>query len=201
MFNSISRTLAVAGAQIRICRSQIRFWVTSVLLTLVVLIGYLQSCVWQTLNASYSPSFSLAEPKYLLSNVDALVFLAFQFAAVLLTFDIRQYHDRNRIQTVLESRQLTNIEYLLGSVLGVTSLLYVVVLCNIALIEGLGALSHFLGSAWGDFLEPVSVLNLLVFDTFPSLFLWSSVALTLTCILRSGFVAVAIASSLLIVFY
>ena len=201
MFNSISRTLTVAGAQIRICRSQVRFWVTSVLLTVVVLIGYLQSCVWQTLNASYSPSFSLAQPKYLLSNVDALVFLAFQFAAVLLTFDIRQHHNRNRIQFVLESRQLTNIEYIVGSVLGVTVLLYVVVLCNIALIEGLGALSHFLGSAWGDFLEPVSVFNLLVLDTFPSLFLWSSVAITLTCILRSGFVAVAIASSLLIMFY
>lgn len=166
-----------------------------------MLISYLQSCVWQTLNASYSPSFSLAGPKYLLSNVDALVFLAFQFAAVLLTFDMRQYHNRNRIKSVLESRQLTNIEYLLGSVLGVTLLLYVVVLCNIALIEGLGALSHFLGSAWGDFLEPVSVFNLLVLDTFPSLFLWSSVALTLTCILRSGFVAVAIASSLLVAFY
>ncbi len=201
MFNSIARTLAVAGAQIRICRSQVRFWVTCALLTLVVLIGYLQSCVWETLNASYSPSFSLAEPKYLLSNVDALVFLAFQFAAVLLTFDLRQYHNRNRIQSVLESRQLTNVEYLLGSVLGVTLLLYVVVLCNIALIQGMGALSHFLNSAWGDFLEPVSVFNLLVLDTFPTLLLWSSVALTLTCTLRSGFVAVAIASSLLVAFY
>ena len=201
MFNSITRTLAVAGAQIRICRSQVRFWVTSALLTLVVLIGYLQSCVWQTLNASYSPSFSLAEPKYLLGNVDALVFLAFQFAAVLLTFDLRQFHNRNRIQSVLESRQLTNIEYLFGSVLGVTFLLYLVVLGNIALIQGLGALSHYLGSAWGDFLEPVSVFNLLVLDTFPTLFLWSSVALTLTCTLRSGFVAVAIASSLLVAFY
>lgn len=201
MFKSLARTLAIAGAQIRICRSQVRFWVTSALLTVVVLIGYLQSCVWQTLNASYSPSFSLAEPKYLLGNVDVLVFLAFQFAAVLLTFDLRHVHNRNRIQSVLESRQLTNVEYLLGSVLGVTFLLYLVVLCNIALIQGLGALSHFLGSAWGDFLEPVSVFNLLVLDTFPTLFLWSSVALTLTCTLRSGFVAATIASSLLVAFY
>ena len=165
------------------------------------MIGYLQSCVWQTLNASYSPSFSLTEPKYLLGNVDPLLFLAFQFAAVLLTFDVRQYHNRHRIQSVLESRQITNVEYLLGSVLGVTFLLYAVVLCNVALIQGLGALSHFLGSAWGDLLEPVSVLNLLVFDTFPTLFLWSSVALALTCTLRSGFVAVAITSSLLLTFY
>ena len=201
MFNSLARTLTVAGAQIRICRSLVRFWVISVLLTLVVLISYLQSCVWHTLNASYSPSFSLAEPKYLLSNIDALVFLAFQFAAVLLTFDIRQYHNRNRVQSALESRQLTNIEYLLGSVLGVTFLLYFVVFCNIALIEGLGALSHLLGSAWGDFLEPASVFNLLVIDAFPSLFLWSSIALALTSILRSGFVAVASATCVLVMFY
>ena len=201
MFKSLARTLTVARAQIRICRSLVRFWVTSALLTVIVLVGYIQSCVWQTLNASYSPSFSLAQPKYLLGSVDALVFLAFQFAAILLVFDVRQYHNRNRVQTVLESRQLTNIEYLLGSVLGVTFLLYLVVLCNIAIIEGLGALSYFLGSAWGGFLEPVSVFNLLIVDVFPSLFLWSCVALALTSILRSGFVAVIIASSLLVVFY
>lgn len=201
MFKSIARTLTVAGAQIRICRSLVRFWVTGVLLSLVVLIGYIQSCVWKTLNASYSPSFSLAEPKYLLSNVDALVFLAFQFAAVLLVFDIRQYHHRNRIQTVLESRQLTNIEYLFGSVIGVSLLLYFVVLCNMVLIEGLGALSYFFGSSWGDFLEPTSVFNLLVVDAFPTLFFWSSVGLALTSILRSRFVAVMIASSLLVAFY
>ena len=167
----------------------------------MVLISYIQSCVWHTLNASYSPSFSLAEPKYLLSNVDPLVFLAFQFAAVLLTFDIRQYHRRNRVLSVLESRQLTNVEYLLGSVFGVSFLLYVVVFCNIALIEGLGALSYFLGSAWGDFLEPASIFNLLVIDAFPSLFLWGSIALAFTSILRSGFVAVAIAICILVTFY
>ena len=201
MFSSLARTLAVAGAQIRICRSLVRFWVGVALLTVVVLIGYVQSCVWQTLNASYSPSFSLAEPKYLLSNIDALVFLAFQFVAVLLTFDIRKYHNRNRIQLAIESRQLTNFEYLLGSVLGVSFLLYLVVLCNIAIIEGLGAISFFSNSAWGAFLEPTSIFNLLVVDTFPSLFFWSCAAIALTSILRSGFVSVLVCSSLLMMFY
>ena len=201
MLSSIPRTLAVAGAQVRICRSLVRFWVAIVLLTVFVLIGYIQSCVWHTLNAPYSPSFSLAEPKYLLSNIDALVFLAFQFVAVLLTFDVRQFHNRNRIQSALESRQLTNFEYLLGSVLGVSFLLYLVVLCNILIIELLGVLSYFVNSSWGDFLEPASVFNLLIVDAFPSLFLWSSVAIALSTIFRSGIVAVLISASLLMTFY
>ena len=187
--------------QAKICRSLVRFWVAVALLSVIVLIGYIQSCVWQTLNASYSPSFSLAEPKYLLSNVDVLVFLAFQLIAVVLTFDIRPFHDRNRIQSVIETRQLTNFEYLFGSTIGVSILLYLVIVGNIVIIEGLGAISYFTNSAWGDFLNPTSVFNLLVVDAFPSLFFWSSLALGLTSLLRSGFAAVLISVILLLTFY
>lgn len=167
----------------------------------MALIGYIQSCVWKTLSTAYSPSYSLTEPKYLLSNVDALVFLAFQLVAVLLTYDIREFHRRNRIQLALESRQLTNLEYLTGSVLGVAFLLYSTIFCSVALIVGIGAIGYFSNAPWGDFLDPTSVFNLLVVDALPSVFLWSSIALALTCILRSSLVAALVSVFLLTTFY
>ena len=179
----------------------VRFWVAFAILNLVALIGYVQSCVWKTLSTAYSPSYSLTEPKYLLSNVDALVILAFQLVAVLLTYDIRENHRRNRILLALESRQLTNLEYLTGSVLGVTFLLYGTIFCSVALIVGIGVIGYFTSAPWSDFLDPTSVFNLLVVDAFPSLFLWCSIALALTCILRSSLVAVLVSVFLITTLY
>lgn len=185
----------------RICWSLVRFWVAFALLNVVALVGYIQSCVWKTLSTAYSPSYSLTEPKYLLGNIDALVFLAFQLVAVLLTYDMREYHRRNRILLAIESRQLTNLEYLTGTVLGVTFLLFCTIFCSVALIVGLGAISYFTNSPWSDFLEPISVFNLLVIDTFPSLFLWCSVAIALTSIFRSSLVAALVSVCLLTTVY
>ena len=201
MNNSFARTIAIAKAQIRICWSLVRFWVAFALLNLVALVGYIQSCVWKTLSTAYSPSYSLTEPKYLLSNVDALVILAFQLVAVLLTYDIRENHRKNRILLALESRQLTNFEYLTGSVLGVTFLLYGTIFCSVALIVGIGAIGYFTSAPWSDFLDPTSVFNLLVVDAIPSLFLWCSIALALTCILRSSLVAALVSVFLITTLY
>ncbi len=195
---SYSRMFAVARAQWLICKSRVRFWIIAIILALFALIGYLQACVFQTLTAPYSPSFSLTEPMHLLTNVDPLVFVAFQIAAVFLAFDVRELHQRERVQAVVESHYLTNFEYLLGSVLGPTALLFSVALITVLGLQTIGYTCNIAGWMWGDIFETTSVFNLLVIDAFPLLFLWCAVALALTCIFRSRLMGAFVSVSLIL---
>lgn len=140
--------------------------------------------------APYSPSLGASTPHYLLGGIDPTFFLAFQMAALLLLFDAHQQNTRNRIKEVLDSRPVTNFEYLVGRVLGVAFLLWLVVVVNVLAMEGFGLLSKAIGFRYAEPIQIHSVVNLLFIDAPATLLMWCSVVVFLSSLLRARILTV-----------
>ncbi len=184
--NRLARNiLQVALAEIRAMKRLLRFRVTAVFLTLLAIAPYVISCIVQSYVAPYSPSFVGATPLYLLGNIDPTYFFIFQIAALLLLFDVDQRHARARIAEVLESRPLSNLEYLAGRVVGCTGLLWVIVALNILAMQTFGLGAQWARLEFGGSLQLHSIFNLLFVDAPVTLLFWCSYVVLLNCLFRN----------------
>lgn len=181
------------AAELRTSRKLARFWTAVVALSVFSLFGYLLSCLILVYTAPYSPSIGASTPLYLLGGIDPTFFLAFQLAAVLLLFDASQRQERNRIDEVLDSKPVTNFEYLAGRVLGISLLLWLVVVLNVLAMECVGLVSNAIGFRYAEPIQLHSILNLLLLDTPATLLFWSSFVVFLSATLRIRFVTVVLA--------
>ena len=143
--------------------------------------------------APYSPSLGASTPHYLFGGIDPTFFLAFQMAALLLLFDATQQHSRNRIKEVLDSKPVSNLEYLAGRVLGVAFLVWLIVVANVLAMEGFGLLSKAIGFNYAEPIQIHSIINLLLIDSPATLVVWCSVVVFLSSLLRARILTVLVA--------
>ena len=176
--------LNVASAEVRTARRRPRFWTIVFFLSLFSIVGYLISCAFLGYSAVTSPSMGTGVPKYLFGNIDPTFFLMFQMAALFLAFDAGHQHTRNRIAEVLDSKSVTNFEYLAGRVLGIAGLLWLVAAANVLMMQLLGSIATATNIGIADTIEWYSFLNLLLIDGPVTLLIWCSIVVFLSCILR-----------------
>ena len=197
MFKSVTNMFNVAKAEVRTARRRARFWTIVFFLSLFSIVGYLISCSFLGYAALTSPSFGTGVPKYLLGNIDPTFFLFFQIAVLFLAFDAGHQHSRNRIIEVLDSKSITNFEYLAGRVFGIAGLLWIVAAANICVMQLLGLISTTTNIGIADTIEWYSLFSLFVIDGPATLLIWCSVVVFLSCILQFRLLVVAVASSLI----
>ena len=197
MFTSVINIFNVAKAEIRTARRRARFWTIVFFLSLFSIVGYLISCSFLGYAALTSPSFGTGVPKYLFGNIDPTFFIFFQFAVLFLAFDAGHLHNRNRIIEVLDSKSITNFEYLAGRVFGIAGLLWIVAVANICVMQLLGLISTTINIGIADTIEWYSLINLLVFDGPATLLIWCSIVVFLSCILRFRLLVVGVTTALI----
>jgi len=197
MLTSATNIFNVAKAEVRTARRRARFWTIVFFLSLFSIVGYLISCSFLGYAALTSPSFGTGVPKYLLGNIDPTFFLFFQFAVLFLAFDAGHLHNRNRIAEVLDSKSITNFEYLAGRVFGIAGLLWIVAAANICVMQLLGLISTTTNIGIADTIEWYSLFNLLLIDGPATLLIWCSVVVFLSCILRFRLLVTGVASALI----
>ena len=181
------------AAELRTSRKLARFWTAVFAVSIVSLFGYLLSCLILGYTAPYSPSLGASTPLYLLGGIDPTFFLTFQLAALLLLFDASHRQERNRIDEVLDSKPVTNFEYLAGRVLGISLLLWIVVALNILAMECVGLVSTAVGFPYAEPIQVHSILNLLLLDAPATLLSWSSLVVFLSVALRIRILTVVVA--------
>ncbi|MXZ55939.1 MAG: hypothetical protein F4227_04900 [Gammaproteobacteria bacterium] len=187
----------VAKAEVRTARRRARFWTIVFFLSLFSIMGYLISCSYLGYAALTSPSFGTGVPKYLLGNIDPTFFLFFQFAVLFLAFDAGHLHNRDRIIEVLDSKSITNFEYLAGRVFGIAGLLWLVAAANIFVMQLLGLVSTTTNIGIAETIEWYSLINLLVIDGPATLLFWCSIVVFLSCVLHFRLLVVVVASTLM----
>ncbi|MYD45462.1 MAG: hypothetical protein F4W92_03845 [Gammaproteobacteria bacterium] len=197
MFKSAINIFNVAKAEVRTARRRARFWTIVFFLSLFSIVGYLISCSFLGYAALTSPSFGTGVPKYLLGNIDPTFFLFFQFAVLFLAFDAAHLHNRDRIVEVLDSKSITNFEYLAGRVFGIAGLLWLVAAANICVMQLLGLISTTTNIGIADTIEWYSLINLLLIDSPATLLIWCSVVVFLSCVLRFRLLVAGVASALI----
>ena len=107
---------------------------------------------------------------------------SFQFAVLFLAFDTGHVHNRDRIIEVLDSKSITNFEYLAGRVFGIAGLLWLVAATNICVMQLLGLISITTNIGIADTIEWYSLINLLVIDGPATLLAWCSIVVFLSCL-------------------
>ena len=185
VMDSRASHLSQAGKVLDCCGRTLRLFALWISLLSCLILGY---------TAPYSPSIGAAStPLYLLGGIDPTFFLAFQLAAVLLLFDASQRQERNRIDEVLDSKPVTNFEYLAGRVLGISLLLWLVVVLNVLAMECVGLVSNAIGFHYAEPIQLHSILNLLLLDAPVTLLFWSSFVIFLSAALRIRVLTVILA--------
>lgn len=188
MLELLKNTILLVHAEMRTIRRLLRFKAIIVVLTLCLLVSYAISCSIYSNIAPYVPSFVAATPLYLLENVDPVFYLAFQVSALLLAFDIDRRNERNHIAEVLFSKPVSNIQWMIGRVLGGAGLLWIVVATNVIAMQLFGLLSQISGLDIASALQFQSVFVLLVVDAPAILIVWFSLVVFLQSAFRSQIV-------------
>ena len=171
--NAPNRILVNALTEFGILRRLTRFWLLAVFLTLISQVGYILACWYLSYHLPYDPTAGINAPKYLLGNIDPTIFLLFQWASLFLLFDVAHRHTRNRIDEVMATIPLSNLEIFAGRVLAVSCMVWIVASLNILIMQLMGSFSFF---GWNhvETIQWHSVVNLILIDGPVNLIFWTS---------------------------
>jgi ABC-type transport system involved in multi-copper enzyme maturation permease subunit len=153
--------LAIARAEGRLTRRLVRYWVFVVVAWLVGVASYLYYGLLHRWSSAYGATMALLSPRYLIPIYGQLYLLIFMVGIVFLSFDVRARDVRERVAEVLDSRPYSNVELVLGRGLGILLLSWIPVVLITAFWAVLGLLI-------GESIEPVSLLDFLVFMSIPA---------------------------------
>lgn len=186
------RIADVALLEARGTKRLARFWTFVFVLSLCSIMGYAISCMYLGSVAPTSPSLGAGTPLYLLGSIEPTFFLLFQAAVLFLLFDSSQQHSRSRIEEVLNAKPVSNIEYLLGRVLGISGLVWLVVVVNVLAMQIYGVIANATNFDFGGTFQVHSLINLLLLDVPATLLFWGALVVFLSQILRFRILVVAV---------
>ena len=175
---------AVALAEMRSARRQVRTWVFSLLAVGGSLFFFIGSGAQHAQEGWISPVTEFPAPRFAMSAVGMLLLLAFLFGAVFLAFDVRARDRRERMVEVLDTRPVSNVQLLFGRILGVVGTAFLAALTMVVLVQTFGSLAGALGAPT----EPVQITSLATFlfvDALPILLAWVAVVVLLAVLLRN----------------
>ena len=112
---------------------------------------------------------------------------------IFLAFDLRSRDTRERVAEVLDARPLSNLELLVGRLLGLVVVGWVPVLVLALLVQSFGLIAVGTDLWFGEPLEPGSLTAFVFAETLPSLILWCALVMLLTVVLRNRLVTALVA--------
>ncbi len=188
--------LVVARAEMRSNRRLTRFWVFAAISALVALGMFANYTFVHGMFSYVSATVGIMGPRYLVSVVGLPLMLVFLVGLIFLAFDVRARDERDRMVGVLDSRPLSNGEFILGKVMGLVFVSWIPVLFIAFVFESFGFIAINLEWPVGDPVEPLSLWGFL-FGTLHSLLLWCSIIVLIAVVVRNRIVIAAISLGLL----
>ena len=189
-------TLAVFLAEVRTARRLARTWMLGVLAVGTTLLGYVFFAQLHSEMSSFLPS-AVTSPRFLVGAYGGYLLWLLMGATVFLSFDLGNREQRERISDVLDSRSVSNIQLLVGRLLGVIATLGVAMTTAFVLIQGIGALGQTLDWSVRSTIEPVSLAVFLLVDAVPALVFWGAAVFLLATALRNRLAVVVVAFAVL----
>ena len=183
--------LTVFRAEIRTNTRLVRYWVFTVVLALAAFVTFWQFTGLHRNLSGLSATMGTMGPRHLLAWFGLDLLLISLVGLLFLAFDVRARDERDRITEVLESRALSNAEYLVGKVAGLVFVIWIQLLAIAVLFEAFGLVASNY-----DSVEPFSLLGFL-FSSFTALLLWCSIIVVVSVVARSRMLVAVISLALL----
>ncbi len=191
----LSMILAVARAERRSNRRLARYWVFAIIAVFFALLILAEFTIMHMFS-SMSGTIGIMGPRYLVYSVGFNLLLVFLVGLVFLAFDVRARDERDRMVEALDSRPLSNAEFLVGKVAGLVFIAWMPMLIIAILFEGFGFTAMSLGWPFGDPVEPYSLIGFL-FSTLTALVLWCSVVVLMAVVIRHRLIVAMVTLGLL----
>ena len=192
-----STVWAVALAEVRSARRQVRTWGFGALAVGVSFLFFVGSGAQHAQDGFVSPVSDFPAPRFIMSTVGMPLLLVFLFGVIFLAFDIRARDRAERMVEVLDCRPFSNVELLLGRVLGIVATACVPALVLIGLVQAFGTI----GGALGLPTEPVQYASLVTYlfvDALPMFLAWAAIVVLLAVVVRNRLLVGAAALGLLV---
>ena len=185
-------TLAVA--ELRSCRRLARTWIIFGM-TLAYCIGWyinnLESDVFPSAPSRWDPS--QINPRFMVAEMMSVLVAIFLFGLIFLVFDIRARDVQNRTHEIVDSLPANNVEFILGRIMGILLLFLFFVLLFIGLVACYEAITGHLGIRYRAGIQPLSLINLLVWSIIPNLVFFGALVACLSTLVRNRLVVAVIA--------
>lgn len=188
-----STVLAVAIAEMRSARRLARTWIFAVLSLLVASIAFVYFSVIHGMASGYSATAGFVGARFLISAMGFYLLWILLLGMIFLAFDLRSRDTRERVAEVLDARPLSNLELLVGRLLGLVVVGWVPVLVLAVLVQSFGLIALGTDLWFGEPLEPGSLTAFVFAETLPSLILWCALVMLLTVVLRNRLVTALVA--------
>ena len=188
-----STVLAVAIAEMRSARRLARTWIFAVLSLLVASIAFGYFSVIHGMASGYSATAGFVGARFLISAMGFYLLWILLLGMIFLAFDLRSRDTRERVAEVLDARPLSNLELLVGRLLGLVVVGWVPVLVLALLVQSFGFIALGTDLWFGEPLESGSLTAFVFAETLPSLILWCALVMLLTVVLRNRLVTALVA--------
>ena len=179
------KILAVAVAEMRSVRRLVRTWIFSILSVGITMFAFLYYGVIHGIFSAQSATIGSAGPRFLMSAFGIYLLGIFLVGIIFLAFDVRARDQRERIAEVLDARPISNLELLVGRMIGLTVIAWLPVLAVAFLTQTLGTMAHLFDWFVLDTVEPYSLLGFMFVDVLSSLALWCAMVIFLAVSLRN----------------
>ncbi|MXZ56756.1 MAG: hypothetical protein F4Z14_11405 [Gammaproteobacteria bacterium] len=158
-------------------------------------------CVWYFLIVTLShlqtsglaPMFGVINPRYLTSLLGSSFIALFCVGVLVLAFDIQSRDERNRIDEVIASKPVGNVELYLGRLFGIFLCMGIPLVAVVVLAVVYGWISEIFAIPFGEPIELWSVISLLLLDVLPNFVFFGFLALFLASFIRPRFIALLLA--------
>ena len=192
----LSMTFAIARTEIRSVRRLVRYWMFSFLSVGFTILIYLFHAVLHGVLSGYSANVAIIGPRYLMSAMGLYVMMIFLPGLIFLAYDVRARDERERMAAVLDSRPVSNPEFLVGRSLGLVLMAWAPAIVAAVLIQTFGSLALMLDWYLGEPVEPYSLIGFLL-HTLSTFALWCAFVVLLAVLVRNRFLVAMVALSLL----
>ncbi|MDE0421373.1 MAG: hypothetical protein OXK76_10890 [Gammaproteobacteria bacterium] len=182
--SSCAAVWAVALAEMRSARRQVRTWGFSLLAVGVSFLFFVGSGVQHALDSRMSPVSEFPAPRFVISIVGMPLVLVFLFGLIFLAFDVRGRDQRERMVEVLDTRPVSNVELLLGRLLGLVVTACIPALVLVFLVQTFGIVGGAVGAPTEP-VQPASLATFLFVDALPMFLAWGALVILLAVLLRN----------------
>lgn len=189
----LDRVLASALSEMRSVRRLVRTWMFVAVALLIGLIGYGQQVFFHAIGSGVSVTVgAMMAPRFVVAQLGTQMLWVLMVGLVFIAFDVRARDRRERVDEVLDSRPVDNVEVLLGRLLGIVLIgwLPVAVLAFVTIVLGVLARA---GDWWiSPGIEPLSLVSMLFVDVPASLALWVALVMFVAIVARNRLVAACV---------
>lgn len=181
---NVTTVWAVARSEMLICRRLTRTWIIIFYIFFLTTGAYLNICL-QHLQMSTAGPLGTPIPRFVVGELGSVFVTFFTFGIVFLAFDIRGRDVRERVDSIIDTKPTSNIEFVVGRLGGIVLLLCIPMLVFIVLAFIHGFLAGLAGWSIGAPIEIWSVLSFLFWDALLQLLWWGGWIMLLAVILRN----------------